>query len=348
MEIRFYSPEMDFLGIMENQRSLIWRRKYFEPGDFELYAPITKNNLTLVSRGNLLWMKGSREAAVIEDIILEENSRKNEITVKGRFLSSYMERRLIKKTVNFSGKTEEAMRLLIQETEMIPGVELGELNGFDDQVEFQVTYKNLLSYIEKLARSSAMGFYFRPDFNKAKIYFETYKGVVRSIDQSGNNRVVFSERYNNLNNATYRENDQLYKNVVYVGGEGEGAERKYIKIGEASGLELRELFVDARDVQSRDLTAEEYEEKLKTRGREALESHIMADSFEFETGTEGNYSYRKDYDLGDVVTVKKEAWGIQENLRITQIDEVYEYGGRKVIPTFGNSLPEKIDWSENR
>ena len=67
MEIRVYDRLLNFRGVMENQTSLIWTRKYFEPGIFELHAPITEDNLKLTQRGNLLWLKGAAEAGVIED-----------------------------------------------------------------------------------------------------------------------------------------------------------------------------------------------------------------------------------------------------------------------------------------
>lgn len=101
MEVRIYNKELHRIGQMENQTSLIWTRKFYEPGNFEIHAPITDENLSLLRPGNLIGKKGSEEAGVIENIEKEESDIKNEITVKGRFLSSYMERRLIKKTVNF-------------------------------------------------------------------------------------------------------------------------------------------------------------------------------------------------------------------------------------------------------
>ena len=130
MEIRFYNKEMDFLGVMENQTSLLWRRRYNEPGEFELYAPITDDNLKLTEKTNLIWMRGCDEAGVIEDRKLEESDTKNEITAKGRFISSYMDRRLIKDTVNFTGKVEVAMRQLLSGAVPIPRVQLGELQGW--------------------------------------------------------------------------------------------------------------------------------------------------------------------------------------------------------------------------
>lgn len=346
MEIRIYDANMDFQGVIENQTSMIWSRKYFEPGNIELYLPITQENIRLTKRGNLIWMRGCMEAAVIEDRKLEESSTKNEITVKGRFLSSYMDRRLIKATVNFSGKVEEAMRQLLSSAEPIPHVQLGALQGFEDTVDFQATYKNLLDYEEKLARSAGLGFRFRPNFNAKIIYFEVYRGTDRTASQGVTNRVLFSERYNNLNNAIFRENDQLLKTVAYVGGEGEGSKRTIVKVGEASGLELRELFVDAKDLRQEELSLAKYKAALKTRGQEKLAENILSTSFECDTGADMNFRYRVNYDLGDVVTIKKKAWEITQDQRITEIREIYEYGGFRIEPTFGDSLPETIDWSD--
>lgn len=345
MEIRVYDSNLYFQGVMENQTSLIWTRKYFEAGNFELYTPITEDNLKLMKEGNIIWMRGSDDAGVIEDIKLEESNIKNEITAKGRFLSSYMDRKLIKGTKNFKGTVENAMRQLYS-NDPIPLVELGELQGFPETVEFQVTYKGLLTYESKLARSAALGYRFRPDFNNRKIIFEIYKGVDRTTAQGVNNRVIFSESYNNLNNAIYRENTQLYKNVAYVGGEGEGSARKIVVVGDATGLERREIFVDAKDIQSEGLSASEYEARLRTRGEEALANNRVENSFECNTGADMNFQYKKNYDLGDVVTVKKNKWGITVNERITEIREIYEYGGMRIEPTFGDALPETIDWSD--
>ena len=346
MEIRVYDRDLRFQGITENQTSLIWTRKYADVGCFELYAPITSDNLKLMQKGNIIWMRGCDDAGIIEDIKLEESNIKNEITVKGRFLSSYLDRKLIKGTVNYSGTYENAMRELYSR-DTIPLVELGELNGFDESVEFQVTYKNLLTYMQKLAKGSALGFRFRPNFNERKIVFEIYKGIDRTTAQHTNHRVIFSETYNNLNNTIYRENAQLFKNVAYVGGEGEGTARKVVIVGDATGLDRREMFVDAKDISSDGLSTAEYEALLRTRGEEALAKNLESSSFECDTGVDVNFQYKKHYDLGDVVTVRKKRWGITVNKRITEIREIYEFGGRRIEPTFGDALPEYIDWSDN-
>lgn len=348
MEIRFYDSDMNFIGVMENQVSLIWTRKYYEPGKARLFAPLTEENERLTRKGNLIWKRGSKEAAVIEDRVLDDTTTPATIEVTGRFLSSYMDRRLIRPKVTFSGYVEVAMRTLLSGVVEIPRVELGTLNNFTDTVSFQATYKNLLTYQEKLSKCSDIGFRFRPDFSAKKIYFETYKGKDRSRSQSANSRVIFSERYDNLNGIIYRENDQLLKNVVYIGGEGEGSERTVVSYGDATGLDRRELFVDARDI-TRDegMTQEQYEAKLLQRGHEKNTEYQESKSINCITDADANFKYGVDYDLGDIVTVEKKRWGISVDYRITEIDEVYEQGGVKISPTFGTMLPETIDWEDN-
>lgn len=345
MELRIFNPNMEFLGIVENQTSLIWTRKFRKPGNFEVHAPITMENLLLFKRENLIWKKGSKEAGVVEDVRMEESDIKKSMVIKGRFLESYMDRRLVRGTVNFSGKAEEAMRIVFGEVTPIPRVKLGEIKGFEEIVDFQVTCKNLLEYEQKLAAASNIGFRLRPDFNAKEIIFETYQGSDKSIKAGINSRVMFSENYNNLNNSVYQINSQLYKTLAYVGGEGEGAERKYVTVGEGEGLELRELFVDAKDIRSEGLTTEEYEALLIQRGIEKLAENCISETFECDTGADVNFKYKVDYDLGDIVSVRKKAWGITQDKRIEEITEIYEYGQMMVVPTLGNPLPETVDWS---
>lgn len=347
MEIRIYDSELDLLGVIENQVSFIWTRRYNEAGDFEIHVPITERNRNLLRVGNIVYKTGFADAGVIEYIILEESNEKNEITVKGRFLVSYMDRRVIKGTHSYMGNAELIMRqLLSEDTEAIPRVVLGSLNGFTDEISFQCTYKNLLTYMSKIAKSFSWGFRFRPDFNSKQIIFEIYKGTDKSIAQGVNNRVIFSEMYDNLNSAIYTENSQGFKTKVYVGGQGEGSARTWVEVGVGEGLDLREDTVNASDISSEDLTQAQYEAALTQRGLEYLESNGFVSSFEYETQPDVNFTYRQDYDLGDIVTVKKDSWDIAVNMRITAVQEIYENGLMTVTPTLGNPLSETIDWED--
>ena len=345
MEVRVYNRELRFQGVSENQTSVVWTRKYFEAGEFEIHVPITPDNVNLYRLGNIVWLQGAVEAGVIEDLKYEETNLINAITVKGRFLESYMDRRIIYPTVNFTGKTEVAMRKLLDDlADPLPYVELGELQGFDEEISFQCTWKELLSFESKLAMSANLGFRFRPDFNARKIYFDIYKGLDRTRTQHVRSFTEFSDEFDNLNSASYTINDQLEKTVAYVAGEGEGSQRRIVIVGDTTGTgyDRRELYVNASDISSSDLTSAQYEAALIQRGLEKLNENVMSNSLDCVTAPQGNFNYKVNYDLGDIVTTRKTNWSIGQDLRITEIQEVYEHGAMQVVPTLGNPLPTTL------
>ena len=349
MEIRIYDNTLGFQGVIENFKSLIWTRKYFETGEFQIVVPFTPYAVQLLQRGRLVSKRGSVEAGVIESIEVEDSNKSKQLTVKGRFLESYMDQRLIRPTyVAVNRKVEEVMHELITGAAAIPLLEMEELHGFTEEVTFQATYKNLLSYIAKLSSYSNIGFRFRPDFAAKKIVFETYKGLDRSKDQNDRSRVIFSEKYHNISTAHYVENDQLYKTVCYVGA-GNDDERIYVVAGDDTlvGLDRREIYVNSSGINRNDFNSDaEYRQALVQFGNNKLVSSQVAQSFECDVDPNSNFIYRQNYDIGDIITMNKEDWGISVNLRITELREIYEKGGMTVAPVFGNPLPTKIDWED--
>lgn len=347
MELRIYDLDLNRKGVIDNFQSLIWTRKYYESGTFEIYAPLTQSNIDLLKQERLVAKDGSIEVGIIESIELTDQANKKQIVVKGRFLSSLLERRLIKSTFSFNGLTEVAMNDLISVVEPIPNLSTTALNGFTDKVTFQATMKNLLTIMTKLSKTSNIGFRVATDFVNKKLTFETYKGIDRSASQSANNKVIFSENFENINDTSYSYNSTLYKTKVFVGGEGEGPDRVYVELGGGEGYDLREVFVDAKDIQSMEFsTNDEYLDALKQRGQEKLSSMVEVEAFDYQTSAMGNFKYKKDYDLGDIVTIRKESWGISLNKRITGIEEVYEQGGVIINPTLGEPIPESITWED--
>lgn len=347
MEVWVYDREMRLQGIIENHTSLVWSRKLYTAGKFEIHAPATADNLELLHPGNIITKGDKKEAAVIRGLENEESTILNEITRTGYFMPIYFNDRLTGPTINFNGTAEAALYKLAHTPEIIPRMAYGALQGYTEKVEFQATYKNTLSHMEKIARASGLGFRVVPDFKEKILTYEVYRGKDRTAGQRENPRVIFSETYNNLNRTKYTYNDELYKTKVIVGGDGEGKNRVYATVGGGSGLDLREVFLDAKDINREEMTQEQYLAALRARGEEYLKTSCqIAECFESEAEAEVNFIYKQDYDLGDIVTVKKKSWNITTDLRITELQEVYEYGGMYVVPTFGDALPEMIKWDD--
>ena len=349
MEVRIYDAEFNLKKIVENYVSLLWKRCYNDVGSFTLTCPATTSNIEALTMGRIVWVQGKAEAGVIENRSMQQDYNKNTLTVSGRFLESYMDRRLIRPTFNFNGTVENAMRQILSNAEPIPLVRLEpETHNSAVEVEFQATYKNLLDYEKKLAKSANYGFRFKPDFVNKTITFEIYEGLDHSAEQSDRPRVIFSEEFANMTSSQYDENNQLYKTVCYVGGEGEWRDKEIVVSGDntLSGLERREVFHDGSDLTSNGLTIEQYRNTLKQRGNDILESCVLAKSFTCQTNPNGNFKYGKNYDVGDIVTIRKNVWGVSENQRITEITEIYEHGLPIIEPVFGTTLPETINWEE--
>lgn len=353
-QVKVYDINLMRQGVIDVYRSLIWTRKYKEAGTVELHAALNKRNLNRLKEGNIVTMTGSVESAVIEGVSADDYS--NEITATGRMISSGLSRRGIRTVVNISDATyEDAMRTLVDISAIsngnpLPRLELGERKGIGETVTFQVSYKDLYTYMTKLSACSNLGFRIRGDYKEKKFYFEVYEGKDHSENQSGNKRVIFSEVYRNINKATYTTNSQNYKTHAVVFGDGEGTARTVIEATidkEASGWERRELMVDARDIKRDGLTEVQYQSALIQRGTEKLKEYGIVECLEAVTLPNVNFTYKVDYDLGDVVTVNKKAWGIKMDKRITEIQEVYENGGLSIVPTFGDPLPDTVDLSNN-
>ncbi len=347
MEARIYSKDLLFFGVIENFTSLIWTRKYFKPGNFELYAPLTDSNVQLLQPGNLISKRGAKEAGVIEDLTFEEHNDAK-IAAKGRFLSCYFERRIIKQTMNIDATVTQAVVQLAQAAN-IDFEHMGDWDFFEteEKVKFQVSWKNFLDVLEKISLATNIAFRLRPDFEAKQIRFDMYTGVDRSKNQKDRPRIIFSEEFNNLESARYSYNDQSLKTFFYIGGQGEGPNRTIVTVGENSmGIDRREMFINASDINPSDISTDEYKKLLKQRGEEQRLKNGIAKSFEGETTATANNRYKIDYDLGDIVTIQKESWNMAIDMRITELQEVYEDGDFKVYPTFGSPLPETVNWEE--
>ena len=66
MELRVYDLDLNRKGVIDNFQSLIWTRKYYESGTFEIYAPLTQSNIDLLKQERLVGKDGSIEVGIIE------------------------------------------------------------------------------------------------------------------------------------------------------------------------------------------------------------------------------------------------------------------------------------------
>lgn len=182
-----------------------------------------------------------------------------------------------------------------------------------------------------------------------------YKGIDRSKETLPGYIGYFGTDVGNIKNVTISSGSKNYKNVAVVAGAGEGAARavRIVSLGNVSGENRRELYVDARDLQleyqvatptgeyddqgnpiysyeTQTYTDDEYNAILDARGFEKLAENLRDFSITCEI-EQNNIFYGVDYSLGDRMPVKLPRLGLYASARVSSVTFIYEKEGRKIV-----------------
>lgn len=349
MDLTVLSNTFEKQGIIDEIKSIIWHRKYHTAGIFQLTVPASENNLKLIQKQNIIHKPSADEAGVIDYFKIKEDENGIEtIEVKGYFLTGLLARRVIPKQSTFLDTYRNTMHSVVNSNavdttskRVITGLRMPTLDTDTEKKQsLQVTGQNLLTYLEAL--SAARGIGFKILYKRYYMEFCTYKGLNKSVEQSANPRVVFSEDYDNLTAIEYEYSESSKVTAAYVAGEGEGLDRTIVEVDDGStGWDRYETYVDEKSSREEEMTDDEYLEMLANKGWEVHAP--IAENFSGSIIESGTTIYKKDWDLGDIVTVFSKRWNKKMSVRITEIEEVDEESGSKVVIYVGSTEPTIAD-----
>lgn len=348
MNLLVLNTNLDTIAIVDSYESFIWTDRYNSYGDFELYTPMTGEVLGYIKQDYYLQNRDSEHTMIIEKLLIESDVEDgNHITVTGRSLESILDRRIIWGQKTISGNLQNGIKTLLNENIISPSDSNRKISNFIFEestdpaitsltIEAQYTGDNLYEVIRNICSEHSIGFKVTLNTNKQFI-FKLYAGADRSYEQTTNPYVVFSPNFENIVNSNYIESKASLKNVTLVGGEGEGASRKYATVGSGVGLNRRELFTDARDISSDVgdgvvLTDSEYTAQLQQRGKENLAENTDITSFEGQIETTLMFKYGEDFFNGDIIQIANE-YGHESRARIIEIVTSEGTEGKSVYPT---------------
>lgn len=356
-----YSPGLELLGILETCSSVSWESRAFSAGSFTLAAPVTGQTRALLVPDNIIWFD-EHAAGIIEYIEQEEREEGPSITVKGRELSGILDRRILWGQYALHGSVPDIMRQLVAdccitptrgdaETRKVPGLVLEEQSGTGTAIHMQTTGGTLLEALKSLGTAYDVAFGVRFDPAVPQMVFWARSGVDRSIHQSAVEPVFYSTELDDVLSSEYTYNSADYRNVALVLGEGEGGQRAAVTVDESvlSGLARRELYVDARDLQSdadpdNSLTPEEYTDLLSSRGREKIAENSLVRSFSADIRTVSpTYIYGTDFQLGDTITVTDERLGVSADAIVEAVEQSVGENGHELTLTLGYGQPTLHD-----
>lgn len=339
VNINVLNPIFRRIAVIDEYTSLIWCKRYNDVGALDLQIEATKETLEIFRKGNYITRDDDDAVFRIEALELDTSADDGDSLIVGAYdCKKILSQRIIWHQINFSGTVENYMRRIIQENLINPPLgmrrisnfALKDARGFGETIIAQSQFDNVGEKIIELCKANRYGW--RVTLEDRKFYFDIYKGVDRSADQKEVPRVVFSPDYDNLLSSKYHVDESEYKNAALVGGEGEGAARKTRAVGDAAGLDRREMFVDSNVSSESGGDLVDYYEALIANGKEELAKNATVTTFEGDIDPQ-SYKYKKDYNLGDIVTIENE-YGIKVNARIVEIAETWDNTGYGILPKF--------------
>ncbi|WP_346206825.1 siphovirus ReqiPepy6 Gp37-like family protein [Caldifermentibacillus hisashii] len=365
--IRVITQDFQLLTEIDSYSSLQVVRRWHGIGELELRINRYMKDTHLLQRGVLLIVGGQLHKVYMikhKEIELDENGKATENwLIKAPALKSVLGQRI---TVppshtaydNKQGTAEEVMKHYVKNNavnpvdvnRIIPNLVIADDLNRGNNLSWRSRYKNLAEELEEQSLASGLGWNVYLDIQAKKWVFDVLEGRNLTASQSDLPPVIFGPQFDSLKTLNYSESELNYRNTAYVAGQGEGVDRRVIELGDSTGIDRHELFVDARDV-SEETEGENPQPRpeqdiindLTARGNRELEKMVQEKYLEGQILTKSPFIYEKDYDLGDIVSIQNKDWGVTMDARITEIKEIYEANGFQLEAVFGNDRPTLID-----
>lgn len=350
--IRIIDPFFNLLGEIDDYEALIFARKFFSVGDFELHININKNNVGMLQKDNLILIGTDiKKVGVIRhrEIQLGDQGEATEtLIVKGYTLKGVLGRRIILPPPNqgydiAEGSIESIMKQFVNNNavnpldpaRIIPQIAIATNLNRGTNDKWRGRHEKLPDKLQEIGEYAELGWDIWLDTDNNKWVFDVIEGRNLTTNQELLPPVIFSVDFDNIKGQTYIDSSLSYSNVGYAGGKGEAEERHIQQIGEATGFDRIESFLDCSNAE--DIT------DLAEEGKRKLEELKEIKTFESQIIDFGSFIYGQDWDLGDIVTVQNRKWNITMDTRIIEVREVYEASGFNIELVFGSNVPTIID-----
>jgi len=352
--IRIFDSSLNLVTELDDYASAYFNRSWSGCGDFSIQTNYNTVHAPDLVRGRIVMFdKNVKKCGIITNVkkaIGESGKGSMIVTASGIELKGILSWRIVPPTsgseyYTINNSAETVMKTLVSQNggptdadadRIFPLLEI------DTDADLGATYllktrytSTVLAECTACSLATETGFYIYLDLSNKKYRFQTAQGVDRSASQSVNPRAIFSTDYDTLKSADIDDNDSNYRNYAFVGGQGEGVERIVREVftgaTEPTGLDRREMFVDARDVPAL--------ADLDTRGGQKLEELATIITVDGSPLAYSPLVYGTDYDLGDIATL--EAYDNTTDVRITSVKESWAPLSYNIDMTF-DRLPQTL------
>lgn len=356
MEIEVFKRTVtgyESVTLIDQFSSLIVNKRYYKTSDFQLQVAPTSEVIEYLVPSNCLLIEGV--FYYIDNVNYDQKA--HTLVVSGVSLFGLLKNRVIWSDFSLYQTPLFICQQILLENVTSPSnpnriIDLFSVTAdtiTQSSIQYQNSYGMVRDEIESLCETYDFGFKETPtDTLEPSCVIHFYKGTDKSdwIEFSIDNEMLFSE--------TYETNDYDESTTALVAGEGEGTDRTIITLNDGlTGLDRKELYVDARDLQSTVgetiLTTEEYNNLLTTRGTEKLSEKQAILLLDGDVNINSElYKYGVDYTLGDTVSVYSKRFNVSTTKTLTEMQETWDSKGHFLTPTFGKRTPTIIDYIKRK
>lgn len=357
MNLFVYDEKISLLGVIEEFSSLMWIRRFSSAGAFELYAPATPLNISLLQPHRYIYRDDVDEAMYVSTIQEQKTDEDNTMTVSGYSIDGLFRKRRIPDYINYKSLIHTLKKCTGFGCDMI-------FHDPDNADSITVTKENVkdccnaeeyLRFVTKKIGCSIVG--------KLNIFEKRLEFTLKKPNDLSNT-VIFSEEYDNLANSKYEFSEEGCANVIFgrcndpdpdvelpngipkyeVGTEITGlqANEKILYIDPVVALGVRVVFIGGFPTLE-EYTYLDYDVTLKVL-KEKCDSEIKKYTENFSADIITSDQYRTVFDVGDTVAVQNGLRNIRYFKPIDEVEEVFDSSGYSVSPRFGEPLKTIYDY----
>jgi len=341
--------------------SIMWAERYRDPGEFEIIAPLSSGLVEFLPIGCFISHLNTLEVMIVENHeVAEDNISDPFVKITGRSFESFLENRIVgmnqvRASSTISEYALSATNTWVQVVSMIndhiknatytddnlPNVTaLHTVTGTGVVEARTVKRTGLHRVILELLEMEDLGIKTirrNPFGGPSSSSTETRIVIHKGNDKSA--QIIFSWKSGDLDKAEYLWSDKKLKNSAVVLGRYVNT---VVDTAGATKYNRRSAIVTADDIDGHlgatpsGAVLTDVINKMQVRGREAINSQNRVTITRADLGDVSKYQYRKDFEVGDLVSLDGN-FGQIAVMRIIEYVEIFDENGESGHPTL--SLP---------
>ena len=207
---------------------------------------------------------------------------------------------------------------------------------------YHARYVNLQQTVAEIGKRANLGIDIVGDEYRGAFYFDVVSRRDRTVGQSDNKPLVLEMSRYNVDSSVYQEDHSQERNVFYCSRAGDEYEwetltQTYYSQGtEPTGYARREKSLSISVYEDGD----QYEQ-LETNARKEMENYKAAETVKCVMSR--RMVYGTDYLIGDYVTVRDRAAGVESDMEIVSVDTVLTDTTINYVAEFGEPRLTRFD-----